>query len=75
MKTQQAINMIRDHGFHACMTADGLIANMECGIAASPVYPDVAFREGDIWFEETTVFAVDDNGHVDSTAIRAFLGY
>ncbi len=29
----------------------------------------------DVYFEETTVFAVDDNGHVDSTAIRAFLGY
>lgn len=87
MRTQSAINMIRGHGFHASVTADGLIANMPAtwDSPLNPAWPhcydaggmsadDVRFTD-DIMFEETTVFDVREDGTVDSDAIRAFLGY
>lgn len=63
-----AVAFILDHGHFATVTPDGVLAHSICGIRA----PE---REDDEWFEEPTVFEIDENGGVSTNAVRSWLGY
>jgi len=81
---EKAISFIRDHGHFAAMTLDGVLAQSTsvmdrptCSIHDACWMADgtlVRFVD-DIYFEETTVFDVDDHGMVDVNAVRIWLGY
>lgn len=68
---QTAISFATDHGAFARLTVEGLL------IVTEHCTHEAAFIEfcGDVWFEETHVFDVDDDGKVDSNLVRVFIGY
>lgn len=68
---QNAISFAADHGAFARLTVEGLLIVAETRL---PHSDDVQLL-GDVWFEETHVFDVDDNGNVDSSLVRIFMGY
>jgi hypothetical protein len=68
---KRAIAFLELHGnvMHTAFTPDGIIATSWVR------QNDSAELQGDVWFEETVVFEVREDGSVDSAAIRRWLGY
>lgn len=67
----KAIAFIQHHGHFAAITKDGLLAMSDCGSPRD--CPGEA--DGDVWYEEPTVFEVDIDGMVPSAMVRQWLGY
>lgn len=68
----RAMMFIQSHGHFAAITKDGLLALSEVRNAPGL---DVAFVEGDVFYEEPHLFEVDQDGMVSSREVREWLGY
>lgn len=70
---QNTIEFIKSHGFHACETAEGVLALMDC-VHTLEGAKQAGIEADDRCFDEPAVFPIID-GNVSSRAVRAWLGY